>query len=199
MSLAQISKNDAFKLHDTYGFPIDLTRIMAEERGLTVDIAGYEKLMEQAKDLARSGGRKEGSKLLDLPHSGPGSSLKQSKEYFFNRRFTSKYDHMLDRGEKVPQISAKVMAIWNGDDQSLSPADVFEDEELAVILDKTDLYAEMGGQVGDRGYITSPIKRCRVFDVETTKHDRRLHVLHIGRLRRGKGLLAEVGDSDYRG
>ncbi len=53
----------AFKLHDTYGFPIDLTRIMAEERGMTVDIAGYEKLMEQARELARAGG-KSGSRRI---------------------------------------------------------------------------------------------------------------------------------------
>ena len=46
-----IAAEDAFKLHDTYGFPIDLTRIMAEERGISVDIAGYEKLMEQAREL----------------------------------------------------------------------------------------------------------------------------------------------------
>ena len=50
-----IPADDAFKLHDTYGFPIDLTRIMAEERGMTVDIAGYEKLMEQAKELGSDG------------------------------------------------------------------------------------------------------------------------------------------------
>src|SRR5205823_3536321 len=48
-----ISAEDAFRLHDTYGFPIDLTRIMAEERAMSVDIAGYEKLMEEAKDRAR--------------------------------------------------------------------------------------------------------------------------------------------------
>src|SRR5262249_46410907 len=47
-----ISAEDAFKLHDTYGFPIDLTRIMAEERGMSVDVPGYDKLMDEAKDRA---------------------------------------------------------------------------------------------------------------------------------------------------
>ena len=65
-SLGQIASGDAFKLHDTYGFPIDLTRIMAEERGMTVDIAGYEVLMEKAKDLARAGGKGEASRVTDL-------------------------------------------------------------------------------------------------------------------------------------
>jgi alanyl-tRNA synthetase len=50
-----VSAQDAFKLHDTYGFPIDLTEVMAAERGMTVDIAGYHQLMEQAKELARGG------------------------------------------------------------------------------------------------------------------------------------------------
>ena len=54
---SRLPADDAFKLHDTYGFPIDLTRIMAEERGMTVDIAGYEKLMEEAREKARAGGK----------------------------------------------------------------------------------------------------------------------------------------------
>ena len=64
----QIDASTAFKLHDTYGFPINLTRIMAEERGMSVDLKGYEELMEKARDLARSGG-KEGTetRLTDLP------------------------------------------------------------------------------------------------------------------------------------
>ncbi len=75
----------AFTLHDTYDFPIDLTRIMAEERGMTVDIAGYEKLMEQAKELARSGlhqtdeGKVETQPTSRCPlssHNWPTSALK---------------------------------------------------------------------------------------------------------------------------
>src|SRR4028119_2045486 len=61
-----IAAEDAFKLHDTYGFPVDLTRIMAEERGMSVDIAGYEKLMEQARELARSVGKGGDSRLFEL-------------------------------------------------------------------------------------------------------------------------------------
>src|SRR5205814_8734929 len=65
--IPRIASEDAFKLHDTYGFPIDLTRIMAEERGMTVDLEGYEKLMEEARNLARAGGKGEASTLADLP------------------------------------------------------------------------------------------------------------------------------------
>src|SRR5438128_865533 len=66
-SKPQIDAEGAFKLHDTYGFPIDLTRIMAEERGMSVDIAGYETLMEEAKERARAGGKEGTSRLYELP------------------------------------------------------------------------------------------------------------------------------------
>jgi alanyl-tRNA synthetase len=188
--IGEILAHDAFKLHDTYGFPIDLTRIMAEERGMTVDIAGYEKLMEQAKDLARSGGKTdEGKKLTDLPPAAF-SQLAQANVKPTDDQAKFKHD----------PIQAKVMAIWNGDDFGLSPADAFDDEQLAVILDRTNFYAEMGGQVGDTGTITSTPSpgtpgegrgEGALFDVESTKTVAGF-TLHIGRLRSGK---IKVGDT----
>ena len=177
-----ISADDAFKLHDTYGFPIDLTRIMAEERGMSVDIAGYEKLMEQAKDLARSGGKGEASKLIDLPPA----ALAQLAETGV-KPTDDKYKFLKD------PVQAKVMAIWNGDDLGLSPARAFEDEQLAIILDKTNFYAEMGGQVGDTGTLSSGLVASATmqFTVETTKISAR-YILHMGRLKSGK---IQVGDS----
>jgi alanyl-tRNA synthetase len=176
VSSPTIAAEDAFKLHDTYGFPIDLTRIMAEERGMTVDIAGYEKLMEQAKELARSGGKEKDSKLIDLP---PDALAELSQAGVKPTDDQPKFSH--------EPIQAKIMAIWDGTDLGLSPADAFEDEELAVILDRTNFYAEMGGQVGDRGRLALA---SRIFDVETTKTVAG-YVLHIGRVREGK---IQVGD-----
>jgi alanyl-tRNA synthetase len=181
-----ISADAAFKLHDTYGFPIDLTRIMAEERGMTVDIAGYEKLMEQARELARSGGKSADTSLTDLPPdvmSKLMQSIKPTDDH-------AKFSH-------IP-IKAQVLAIWNGDDLGLSPASAFEDEELAIILDKTNFYAEMGGQIGDSGPLTSV---SGVFDVQTTRAIGG-YVLHIGRLRTGKisvGDIVEATVSPSRG
>jgi alanyl-tRNA synthetase len=166
----------AFKLHDTYGFPIDLTRIMAEERGMAVDIQGYEKLMEQAKELARSGGKATDSKLADLT---PDALAQLAQTNVKPTDDQPKFSH--------EPIQAQVMAIWNGDDLGLSPANVFEDEQLAVILDRTNFYAEMGGQVGDTGVLTSA---SMAFDVETTKTVGG-YILHIGRVRNGK---IQVGD-----
>src|SRR6201999_802122 len=68
-SRGSVSAQDAFKLHDTYGFPIDLTRVMAEERGMTVDIPGDEKLREQARERARAVGKTADSAIYELPPS----------------------------------------------------------------------------------------------------------------------------------
>jgi len=172
----EISAQAAFKLHDTYGFPIDLTRIMAEERGMTVDIAGYEKLMEQARDLARSGGKSAESSLADLPPDAMSELSKSIKPTDDKAKFSHE------------PIKSQVLAIWNGDDLGLSPSSAFEDEELAIILDKTNFYSEMGGQVGDAGEFVST---AGTFDVQTTRNVGG-YVLHIGRLRSGK---IAVGDS----
>jgi alanyl-tRNA synthetase len=166
-----VSGNDAFKLHDTYGFPIDLTRIMAEERGMSVDIAGYEKLMEEARNKARAGGKAEQTFLTTLPPDALATLAKQKvKPTDDSPKFSSE------------PIQATVMAIWNGDDLGLSPADAFEDEELAIILDRTNFYSEMGGQVGDAGTIASA---TMTFDVQATRSVGG-YVLHIGRIRTGK-------------
>ena len=166
-----ISAEAAFKLHDTYGFPIDLTRIMAEERGLKVDIAGYEKLMEQAKEIARAGGREAESKVTQLT---PGALAKLERAGIKPTDDSAKYSH--------DEISATVLAIWDGQSLGLSPASALEDEEVAVILDKTNFYAEMGGQVGDAGEL-----RCAsgaVFDVATTRIVGG-YLLHVGKVRSG--------------
>jgi alanyl-tRNA synthetase len=172
-----ISGSDAFKLHDTYGFPIDLTRIMAEERGMTVDLAGYEKLMEQARELARSGGKDASQQFGELSPDDLAQLAQAGVKPTVDR---AKFLH--------EPIHARVMAIWNGDDMGLSPADAFEDEQLAIILDRTNFYAEMGGQVGDTGVLTSV---SMAFDVESTKTIGGF-TLHIGRLRSGK---MQVGDA----
>jgi alanyl-tRNA synthetase len=184
-----IAAEDAFKLHDTYGFPIDLTRIMAEERGMSVDIAGYEKLMEQAKQTARAGGKEEASKFTDLP---PAVLAQLSESGVKPTDDSAKFNHQ--------PIDAKIMAIWDGENLGLSPASATEDEQLALILDRTNFYAEMGGQVGDSGTLTGPTSldlgelknaAASIFDVETTKVVGG-YVLHVGRLRSGK---LEVGET----
>jgi alanyl-tRNA synthetase len=165
----QISADDAFKLHDTYGFPIDLTRIMAEERGMSVDIQGYEKLMEQAKERARAGGKEGASRLYELPPDVL-AKLQQTgaqptdDSYKFNAQ----------------PIGATVVAIWDGSRLiETTHGSEAAGQGVAVILDRTNFYAEMGGQVGDTGELRS--HAGAVMDI-TTARAAGGYVLHVGNM-----------------
>lgn len=130
----RISGEDAFKLHDTYGFPIDLTELMAEERGLTIDIGEYERLMEAARERARQGQNIEAiSELLQIP-----------KEYLSSAT---------DDGEKYisDSIEARYLFATGFRDET---GDAWEHRGLiGMVFDRTCFYAEQGGQVGDTGLI----------------------------------------------
>ncbi|MCH7603079.1 MAG: hypothetical protein IIB54_09955, partial [Planctomycetes bacterium] len=141
-----ITAEDSFKLHDTYGFPIDLTQVMAEERGMSVDLEGYEELMEQARRRSRkTGGHvgESGEIVMVLPPDAIASLQK------LGIKPTIDEDKYLAR-----PLSVKVEAIWNGDDFDNV---VGIGRTIAVITNRTNFYTEQGGQVGDRGslYITS--------------------------------------------
>jgi alanyl-tRNA synthetase len=177
-SKSQIPADDAFKLHDTYGFPIDLTRIMAEERGMTVDIDGYEKLMDDAKDLARAGGKEGSSRLEELP---PDVLAKLKDGGVEPTDDSAKFN--------AQPIGATVRGIWDGSQliESTHGAEA-AGQGIAVILDRTNFYAEMGGQVGDTGEMRSA--DGAVMDVSTAKNAGGF-VLHIGNMIEGH---LKVGD-----
>ncbi|WP_250463889.1 alanine--tRNA ligase [Microbulbifer litoralis] len=117
-----------FTLHDTYGFPTDLTQDIARERGLTLDMAGYEKEMEAQRERARAAGKfkQDYTEALDL----------EGETEFLG------YDATDARGT--------VLAIVKDGEQVER---LEEGEEGAVVLDRTPFYAESGGQVGDSGYL----------------------------------------------
>jgi alanyl-tRNA synthetase len=121
----KISGDFAFKLFDTYGFPLDLTELMARERGFTVDVAGFEKLMEEQRDRARKAQKKEEISVEE-------GELEVEPTKFLG------YDFL--------ETEAVVEAVLPGK----------KSDELNVVLDRTPLYAEMGGQVGDRGLLHVP-------------------------------------------
>jgi len=184
---------DAFKLHDTYGFPIDLTRVMAEERGLTVDIEGFERLMEEARVKARAGGKGDSVHPASVMDA---TAIDQCKALGVHATDDSA------RFDNKRLMTAHVRAIWNGHDfdEHAEAGAVNNDSRFAVILDKTSFYAEMGGQVGDMG-------RLRVlheshssardghkggeFEVLDTKAYAGF-VTHFGRVRKGE---IRVGDT----
>ena len=136
-----ISGEDAFQLYDTYGFPLDLTVLMAEERGLTVDVDGFEKCMAEQKERSRG-----------AQSSGPGETETLDPEALARlKRLNVK---PTDDGNKfnARDLRATVKAIWSGhnfDEHATATSNVAR--RVGLIFDKTNHYAEMGGQVTDHG------------------------------------------------
>jgi len=189
-----VQAQDAFKLHDTYGFPLDLTCVMAQERGLSVDVAGFERLMEQARQTARAAGAgKDSDAVATLPPKAV-AALEQLGVTPTDDK--DKYD------PDLKPVRAQVKAIWNGrdfdeavDGSSLRPGD-----RVAVVLNRTNFYAEAGGQVGDAGrlLVVSEARtsardaheggELKVEDAQSAGG----FVLHIGRLVRGEIRVGDV-------
>jgi alanyl-tRNA synthetase len=169
----QISGKDAFTLYDTYGFPLELTQEIAEEQGLTVDIAGFEAEMEVQRGRAR-----EAHETIDLTVQG---SLDKLAEHIQVTEFL---------GYKQPHSTAKVEALLV-DGKSVESAEA--GNKVQVILDQTPFYAESGGQIGDRGYLSGDTVLVRVEDVKK-ESDFFVHFGHIerGTLQLGATLTAQI-------
>jgi alanyl-tRNA synthetase len=143
----EISGEDAFKLHDTYGFPIDLTQLMARERRLDVDVEGFNKRMKEQKERARAAGN------FNADQSSP-------KEWIT----------VTDTGD-FEFVGYDSLSAW-GNIKMLRK----EDNRRAIILDKTPFYAESGGQVADTGIISNGDEHLRVLDVRQSP-DGYIHIV----------------------
>ena len=131
-----ISGSDAFKLYDTYGFPLDLTELMADEQGMNVDKKGFDKEMQKQKDLAKS-----------------------SQKFTFDRSnvkwmLDNKGSHSEFVGYDSEESKSKIVKWGN------------EDSQVFVVLDKTPFYAESGGQIGDSGSIENKDFSLKVVDTQ---------------------------------
>ena len=157
---------DAFKLYDTYGFPIDLTIEMAKEESMEVDLEGFKALMQEQKERAR-----EARKALgDLGWAG------------------------MDFGQEIPETAfvgyentetkAKILAIVAEDE---ARTEIAEGVEAVIVLDQTVMYAEMGGQVADHGTIETESGLFTVTDVQKNKGGKYMHygVVSSGALKLG--------------
>ncbi len=173
-----IAAQDAFKLHDTYGFPIDLTRVMAEERGMTVDLKGYEKLMEDARVRSRSGGD-DSKQIFTLP---PEAMARLKHLNIEATHDEAKYANK--------PITARLRAIWNGTDFDEHSINVGKYELVALITDRTNFYAEQGGQIFDTGTIRDVDDDHSNFKVLET-HSFGEYILHFGRLGEGRITVGE--------
>ena len=138
-----IAGEDAFRLYDTYGFPVDLTADIARERGLSVDMAGFEQSMEQQRERARAASRFEAKGQM------PAELASQLAPTAFLG-----YETLASR-------ASKVVGIVQGGKQV---GQLIEGEEGLVILDQTPFYAESGGQVGDTGTLSNSAGRFEVGD-----------------------------------
>ena len=157
----EFSGADAFKLYDTYGFPIDLTLEMVADEDMTLDQDAFNRLMKEQKVRAR-----EARKALgDLAWAGIDLGLDNTPTTFV--------------GYENNNCEAKVLAVCVGDEASGSIAG---GESGIIVLDRTPFYAEMGGQVADHGVIMLDSSRFEVTDVQKDKGGK---FLHYGRLNKG--------------
>ena len=162
---------DAFKLYDTYGFPIDLTIEMCADEGMTVDEDGFKQLMQEQRVRAREAR----AALGDLGWAGV-SFGKEIPETVFE-------------GYDKQQIQAKVLAIVaDGEFREEIPAGT----EAIIVLDRTTLYAEMGGQVADHGTLSADGICFQVSDVQKNKGGKYMHtgILQEGVLKLGDTVTA---------
>jgi alanyl-tRNA synthetase len=163
----------AFKLHDTYGFPLDLSADVCRERELSVDEAGFTAAMERQKSQARAAGKFKMDRALE--YTGAGNTFVG-------------YDEL--------QANSKVLALYVDG----TPATVLKaGQEGVVVLDTTPFYAESGGQVGDQGLLQTAGAKFEVADTLKIKADVFGHhgTLLEGSLKVGDAIQAQV-NSDLR-
>ncbi len=142
-----ISGEDAFKLYDTYGFPLELTQEMAGEQGLSVDTEAFERAMEEQRQRARSA-RQETEYISEQD-----TLYKGIREELGETNFVG-YDTL--------EAEANVLRIFRDGERVKSVA---AGEEVELILDVTPCYAESGGQVSDHGRVTAPGLEVEIYEV----------------------------------
>ncbi|MCI6646114.1 MAG: alanine--tRNA ligase [Oscillospiraceae bacterium] len=166
------SGEDAFKLYDTYGFPLDLTQDILEEQGMTVDEEGFTRLMEEQKERARAA-------RGDMSNAWQGLDLGLDNT---PTRFTG-YDHLEDDGTVLALVTeGEVSGVLKAGKEGL------------VVLDKTPVNAEMGGQTADHGTITCGTGVFRVTDVQKDKGGKFLHqgVMESGEIKVGDAVESKL-------
>ncbi|KAJ4974414.1 hypothetical protein NE237_007588 [Protea cynaroides] len=171
----RLSGQDAFALWDTYGFPLDLTQLMAEERGLTVDVEGFNIAMDEARRRSRTAQNKQsgGTIAMDadatsvLHRKGVATTDDSSKFIWFQ-------DHQ-----------SVIKAIYTGSEF----VDSVSGDEVGIVLETTSFYAEQGGQIFDTGLLESSSGSFQVLNVQIYGG----FVLHIGSISGGNGRFS-VGD-----
>ena len=185
-----IAGEDAFKLYDTYGFPLDLTEDIAKDSGLAVDSAGFNRAMEVQKERARAswkGSGEEGIKSIyrDIAHKikGTQSLSKPQRDMFIG------YDTLESEGT--------VLSLIKGNDMVKSAS---EGEQVEIVFDKTPFYGESGGQVGDTGKIWNDDVHIDVTDTKKPLQNLIIHncIVKKGNIKVGDVITISVSNEKRR-
>src|ERR1700712_2664777 len=180
-----LSGDQAFSLHDTFGFPIDVTLEMAAEQGVTVDEQGFRALMKEQRDRARADARAKRTGSVDVA------------DY---RRLLTEHGPTDWQAYETLRTDSRVLALVSDDGGADDSAGVATPGEITrVVLDRTPFYAESGGQVADAGHLVWDGGRAEVLDVQRPVKGLVAHQVRVleGELRAGIQLAAEV-DYDWR-
>jgi alanyl-tRNA synthetase len=167
-----VSADDAFRLHDTYGFPYEMTKELLAEQGLSVDDQGFEELMQQAREVSRASGAHATAGGGAQVHLGHEDVLRFAKEANFRTRFVG---YETTEAETVLRVAQGANG-W-----------------LLAKLEESPFYPEGGGQVSDTGLVETPSGRARVVDVYRLGDDQALALEPIeGELGQGESVHAIV-------
>ncbi|MFC2025045.1 alanine--tRNA ligase [Chloroflexota bacterium] len=175
----RISGEEAFKLYDTYGFPVELTKEIADEHGFSVDLEGFEREMEKQRERAREA-QKFGT---DIP-----LWLRNAPSSWLSRPLSKKTEFL---GYKLLEQNTSILNLLV-DNNSVET--VQKGQETSLILETTPFYGEMGGQVGDTGEIRGSTGRFLVTNTIRVPHDIIVHQGRVteGSLSIGDKVIAEV-------
>ena len=171
-----IGGETAFKLHDTFGFPVDLTQVIAQERGFSVDEAGYERALEEQR--ARSEGSKVGEEAVAHVWRGVGAAVAIAAPA--GVKFV---------GYEREEIEGRVLAIVSG---SEIVDRAIEGQDAIVVTDVTPFYGEAGGQAGDAGVIETRGVEPASFEVADTQKPLAGIIAHQGRVMKGAIAVGDV-------
>ncbi len=167
LSGGEIAGADAFKLYDTFGFPLELTQEIAEEQGFSVDQPGFETAMQSQRERSR-----EAHETIDLTAQGSLDSLAADLNE----------TEFLGYSQSASEATVAVLMLEGQPVQSATAGD-----QVQIVLDRTPFYAESGGQIGDRGYLSGADLLVRIEDVQKGGS----LFVHHGKIERG---TVQVGE-----
>lgn len=195
----KLSGKDVWRLYDSYGFPVDLTRLMADELGLTIDEEEFELAQAQSKEASKAVKKtnKDTVKLdvHDIAALEQNDGVPKTDDSAKFREFTSFLGgHRTHAFAELGNINARVVALYYNKSFPESTEQIPEGSLFGVLLDRTSFYAESGGQEHDTGSIViDGVAEFEVSDVQVYNG----YVLHIGQLKYGSLSVGNEVVSSY--